>query len=191
MAHGMDVLVVQSFSGEFNTGDTVRVWGDTGNLCRMYTDAWAIGDTAVWSLKHTDLAGGPLEQPQDYYLSVCGTYWLQFMNGEVAGPITNEGGHDVMSLTEFASLVNGCLSIGIAETEKVDPMVIRSGAEGTSIAMNTSRRVQLTVSDAAGRVCIFRDWDGLPLPLNELPIGMYAVTVKDGNVRWVRKVVVR
>ncbi len=38
MAHGMDVLILNSFSGELHPGDTVTVWGDTGNLCRWYAD---------------------------------------------------------------------------------------------------------------------------------------------------------
>ena len=81
VAHGMDVELVTVFAGEAQVGDTVRVWGDTGLLCRMYADSWGVGDTVVWGLRWTDMAGGPLEQEGDYLISVCGTYWLEYQNG--------------------------------------------------------------------------------------------------------------
>ncbi len=132
-----------------------------------------------------------MEQPEDYLISVCGVYWLEYTNGEVSGPLTMENGNEVMTMGQFELLVTGCLSTGIEETGGMDPMVVRQGPNGTSITMATSERVELRVSDAAGRSCIVRDWDGSPLSLGDLPTGMYAVTVKEGGKRWVRKVVVR
>ena len=189
-AHGMDILVLNAYAGQLHAGDTVRVWGDTGNLCRTYTGTWSIGDTVVWGLQHTDQAGGTLEQPEDYLISVCGVYSLEYTNDEVSGPITLENGNEVMSMGQFALLVTGCLSTGIEETGGMDPMVVSQGPNGTSITMATSERVQLRVSDAAGRTCIVRDWDGSPLSLDDLPTGIYFAAVHSnlGTIR--RKVFV-
>ncbi len=191
IAHGMDILVLNSYAGQLHEGDTVRVWGDTGNLCRVYANTWSIGDTVVWGIRHTDQAGGALEQPEDYLISVCGVYWLAYANGEVSGPITVEDGNEVMTMEQFEVLVTGCLTTGIAEAVRKDPMFVLQGPNGTSITMATLERVQLRVSDTAGRTCIVRDWDGSSLSLDDLPTGMYAVSVQGSGPRCMRKVVVR
>ena len=91
--YGIHVKVVQEIGGEMLPDDTLMVWGDNGGLCRVYLNGFAVGDTVVFGLNHCDLwgntitAGFPpdLEQPGDYQVSVCGIYWLNYVNGNVQG----------------------------------------------------------------------------------------------------------
>lgn len=81
--YGMRVRLLQVFDGNVTEGDTITVWGDNGALCRWYVGTWAVGDTVVWALHNTDFLGNEitagfppdLEQPGDYHISACGTYW--------------------------------------------------------------------------------------------------------------------
>ncbi|MBL0129150.1 MAG: hypothetical protein IPP83_17270 [Flavobacteriales bacterium] len=53
--YGVDLLIVQDFSGGFKGGEVIRVWGDCGFLCRSYNTGPADGDTVLWGIKPCDL----------------------------------------------------------------------------------------------------------------------------------------
>ena len=186
LAHGMDVHILQSFSGPVQVDDTIRVWGDTGLLCRMYCDAWEVGDTVIWGFRITDQLGGTLEQSDDYLISVCGTYWLDYTAGVVSGPIISEG-IDTMTLTEFGTLVNGCLSTGIQEEHSADVLTVRYKGGVPVIALSgVQGQAQLDVWDASGRCVHSQGWDGMQMPLEGLGTGAYLVRVEQ-DVRQVRQ----
>ena len=194
-AYGVDVRIARVFSGTLELHREIRVWGDCGALCRRYVTGMNTGDTVVWALQPTDLSGNficgtELESEGEYQLSVCGVYALAYGSGQVTGPITTESGTEVMTLDQLENLVNGCLSTGIKEANERDPMIVRQGPNGTSIAMSSLERVKLRVSDAAGRTCIERDWDGSQLSLAVLQTGAYFVLVHSNVGTLSRKVVV-
>ncbi|MBK9076735.1 MAG: hypothetical protein IPL77_17520 [Flavobacteriales bacterium] len=190
LAHGMDVRILQSFSGPPQVDDTIRVWGDTGLLCRMYADTWEVGDTVIWGFRITDQLGGPLEQPDDYLISVCGTYWLDYSAGIVSGPIITENG-ETMTLAEFETLVNGCLSTGIQEAGPGDELTVRYEGGIPVISMSDVQGLaQLSVWDASGRCVRRRGWDGMPMPIEALGSGAYLVRVERELRQAQRKVIV-
>lgn len=189
-AHGMDVLILDSFSGELHPGDTVTVWGDTGNLCRWYAETWSIGDTVIWGIMHTDQAGGAMEQPEDYHISICGTYVLTYQNKVVSGPITTEGGTDELSLAEFELLVSGCLTTSITSMPSVDPLTVVPLSGGVELSLIGRGNVDLHLSGAAGRVIVSRKWDGSRKQLHGLSPGAYVIRINNGAEHWVRKVIV-
>lgn len=191
VAHGMDVEIVTVFAGEAQEGDTVRVWGDTGLLCRMYADSWSVGDTVVWGLRWTDMAGGSMEQEGDYLISVCGQYWLDYENGIVTGPLFEEGVTESVPIEDFATLVHGCLVTGVTENEDVNSLIVRDGDDGIWLSLALPLRAQLAVTDATGRACIRREWDGSPMQLEHMHSGAYVVQVRAGERVWSRNVILR
>jgi hypothetical protein len=191
IAHGMDILVIGSFAGETHPDDTVRVWGDTGLLCRLYADSWNVGDTAVWALQWTDFMGGAMEQPGDYLISVCGIYALAYNNGIVSGPLMQEGVEEDMPLSEFEDLVDGCLSTGIGQHTSSPSFELRPSAAGVSVITDGrwSMEAQLDVFDPSGRLLT-----SLALPSKESVIvteplsrGAYVFRLRDALHHAVRK----
>lgn len=112
--HGMDVQVLQSFSGDVVPTDTIRVWGDCGVLCRVFVDTWSDGDTLILGIHDVDFLGNAacgtsLEQSGDYMIAICGRNWLNYTNGMVVGPITTET-EESMTLAEFQATLSACLA---------------------------------------------------------------------------------
>lgn len=194
--YGADVKVVQCFFGELQVEQVVRVWGDCGLLCRHYVNGPANGDTLLWAIKHTDLMGNGLcgtnfEQPQDWALSICGVYWLNYDNGIVSGPLTVEGANESITLQEFVDLVNGCLPTGVQETAAHGSVELRyvDGKPVISCA-ELMNGAELLIMDVQGRIELRRAWNGQPLPLDNSVPGVYIVQVEEGGRKWVRKMVV-
>lgn len=193
VAHGMDVLVLQGYLGGPQTDDVVRVWGDTGLLCRMYADSWDVGDTVVWALRFTDQLGGAMEQPGDHVISVCGVYWLDYAHGMVSGPIFTEGQNEHVPISEFGALVDGCLSTGVEEEEASEISVRCTGDRlfiSTSGAWSGEKEVRII--DPAGRMlheARFCDAQAT-LPLRRRSHGLLLVRVADGQRSVTRRVLV-
>jgi hypothetical protein len=194
--YGVDVKVVQSFSGDLQADTVIRVWGDCGLLCRHYVNGPANGDTLLWAIKHTDLMGnGPcgtnFEQPQDWALSVCGVYWLNYDNGIVSGPLTVEGANETVTLQEFSDLVNGCLSTGVQEVAAIGSIDLRY-VDGNPVisCADIANGADLLIMDAQGRAVLRRRWNGMPLPFESAVLGVYIAQVLSCERKWVRKMVV-
>lgn len=196
--YGVDVLIVQVFQGEMDN-DTVRVWGDNGALCRLYT-GWATGDTLILGLHRCDLSGNVIQNPdyppglereEDYMISGCGVYLLDFNNGMVSGPI-DQPVPQTLALEAFTQLINGCaLSNHMAEHHDVDPLLVRSGGDALALEWRGAlRALDLAIFDTQGRAVIRRRWDGSAFVLEQLVSGAYLVEVWSGAERTVRKVMV-
>ncbi|MBL7950385.1 MAG: hypothetical protein JNM62_01590 [Flavobacteriales bacterium] len=196
--YGIDVVIVQVFQGEMNN-DTVRVWGDNGALCRLYT-GWNQGDTLILGLDRTDLMGNTvvnseyppdLEREEDYMISGCGVYLLDFEGGLVVGHI-DEPVEQTMSLEDFTAMVEQCtLANGIGDGPQVDPIVVRTLGAVPSIEWRaTSGPLDLVVNDSQGRAVFRKRWDGTALMLDGLAPGAYVVEVRRGTDRFVRKLAV-
>lgn len=200
-AYGVDVKVVQNWSGTLQPEQTIRVWGDCGLLCRHYVDGLPIGDTVIWALQHCDLSGNGscgtnLESATDYQLSVCGVYWLNYANGFVSGPLTQEiDVNETVSLEAFGALVQGCLSTGVRSIadEAAALRVVRCDA-GVQLLSDRvfAPNARVEVLDAAGRTISARNWPGggmVIMPEPDAP-GLYVVRLRDDRrqavARWVR-----
>lgn len=80
--HGMDLQIEQVIKGD-ETLEVIRVWGDVGHLCRMYTSGFIVGEEYLFALTRIEQEniGWPgdwadKEQIGDYIISVCGkSFW--------------------------------------------------------------------------------------------------------------------
>ena len=187
--YGVDLKVVHDYSGDLQSDEVIRVWGDCGLLCRMYNTGVADGDTVLWAIQHCDLSGNfscgmSIEEAGHYQLSVCGVYWLDYAQGVISGPLYTKGASETISVEDFADLVNGCLSTGI-EVPIAPEASIRCIDDQLSVtatgAWNASKEVCIT--DLSGRVLHetrFRGAQGtmlLPRRIN----GLALVRVSDGQ----------
>lgn len=95
----MRVLVLEVLAGRQNTSQ-VLVYGDVGNLCRPYItpNQFTLGAEYVMALNHIEE-----KAPRSYQLSICGTYWLSVVNGNVVGRISNDV-DEVISYESFREL---------------------------------------------------------------------------------------
>ncbi|HOY28123.1 MAG TPA: T9SS type A sorting domain-containing protein [Flavobacteriales bacterium] len=196
--YGIDMVIVQVFQGEVNN-DTVRVWGDNGALCRLYA-GWPAGDTLVLGIQHCDLLGNMIQNPEyppdlereeDYMISACGVYALDFLNGNVRGYV-DQPFMQTFTLQGFSDLIANCaLANGLSEQAGVDPLLIQSNGGPVGLEwQGSSSPMELTVFDTQGRAVIRRRWDGRYLVLEALKAGSYLVEVRNGSERVVRKVMV-
>ena len=187
--YGVDLKVVQDFSGDLVVDQVIRVWGDCGLLCRMYNTDVTDGDTVLWAIQHCDLSGNfgcgmSVEEEGHYQLSVCGVYWLGYANGVVSGPLFTEGANETISLAEFGELVNGCLSTGI-EGSIAPEVSVRCLDDLLSIVTtgNWSDAKEVCITDVAGRVLHEARFCGpqgallLPRRVN----GLMLVRISDGH----------
>lgn len=196
--YGADMKVVQTFAGDLQAEQVIRVWGDCGLLCRHYVNGVDDGDTVIWALQHCDLSGNgscgtSFEQAGDYQLSVCGIYWLNYGNGIISGPLFTAGANESVPLGEFASMVGGCLSTGVSPTQDRDPLSVRY-ADGTPILElndGASAVADVDLYDPQGRLVFRRTWNGTPLRLEGPGHGVFIAQVMRHGQRWVRKVIIR
>jgi hypothetical protein len=197
--YGITVKVVQTFDGTTLPDDTLMVWGDNGGLCRIFLNGYAVGDSIVLGLNESDLMGNSIWNPEfppdleaagDYMVSVCGVHALEYANGMISGPITEQSIQH-MPVSEFEQAIMSCsLGTGIKE-EAAEQLVVRYAAGVPQLELpGCSGQVQMNVLDAQGRAVIARNWDGTPLALQGLASGAYVADVRNNGSRWVRKVVV-
>ncbi|MGV3560735.1 T9SS type A sorting domain-containing protein [Larkinella arboricola] len=85
-AHGMDVKVLEVLNGS-EEKSVIRVWGDPGFMCRLYTNGFKKGDKLVLILHRIDNANYEDERNGDYSLNGCGTYVLR-EDKSITGRIT-------------------------------------------------------------------------------------------------------
>ncbi len=78
--HGMDLAVVEVLKGAEDR-PWIRVWGDTGALCRPYVTGFPRGTRWIFALKREP-------GTRDYVISVCGEYWLEARGDQAVGRIT-------------------------------------------------------------------------------------------------------
>ncbi|MBL7964773.1 MAG: hypothetical protein JNM31_13125 [Flavobacteriales bacterium] len=155
--HGMDVKVLQSFAGALQSGDTVRVWGDCGALCRHYPGSWNDGDTVIWGFRFTDLTGNMIcgtsyEQAGEYMISICGVYTLSYTAGVVTGPIVTETGES-MSISQFEALVESCLSTSVYEQHESPALTLVGEGDAFFVRLGEGWGPEVTLSmhDVQGR----------------------------------------
>lgn len=196
VAYGMDVLVLQVFSGNVSAGDTIRVWGDCGSLCRRFVNTWADGDTVMWGVHDVDYQGNTFcgttyEQSGDYMITICGLNWLSYANGSVSGQITAEA-EQSMTLAEFQSTLGACIdgTTGIHEPEATGQLLWDPAAQQLSWR-GASAPEWIDVIDMTGRTVVSRPWRGAAIQLANIASEVVIVQVRygDGIVR--ERIVVR
>jgi len=77
--HSMDVTVIEILKGGEDRRE-IRVWGDSGALCRPYVTAFPRGTRWIFALKREP-------GTRDYIISVCGEFWLEVRGDQAVGRI--------------------------------------------------------------------------------------------------------
>ncbi len=99
--NSMDVAIEQTLRDQGVAGEefrpVIRVWGDSGELCRPELDDFETGSRWLLGLhKITDPPESGFDpntpnvsfgRARDYYLSGCGVYWLKMVNDHASGPL--------------------------------------------------------------------------------------------------------
>jgi hypothetical protein len=159
----------------------------------MYADSWEVGDTVVWGFRFTDQLGGAMEQPGDYLISICGTYWLEFENGMVSGPIVSEEPTSI-PLEDFATLVDGCLTTGIGAVQAEQGLVAQyiDGAIRIRTTGAWAAAKELVITDARGRSLVSEQLTGdqRAIPWQRGSPAVLVVLLSDGRRTVVQKVLV-
>lgn len=186
-AHGMDVRILETISGDPQPGEIIRVWGDCGLLCRHYPGSWADGDTVVWALKFTDLMGNglcgtSLEQEGEYMISICGTYFLNYNNGTVTGPIADDVNE--LPYSALAQFISTCLAMEVPENLNELPIITRITGQwliAGSEAFN-GERIEHWLFDAHGKLITEGNSNGdqVIIPIADLATGIHLLRIKYG-----------
>ncbi len=186
--HGMDVEVVEPITGDAQPGDVLRVWGDNGNSCRVYTSTWAVGDTVLFALLPTDLMGnfsGPdVEQVGERMIFSCDEYYLDYADGMLHGPVAPGLGQ--LPLSELPLFLHDCITAAVpTENAPATMRVERVGERITVYAQAGARQMELSVIDLQGRAIIRRRAARVPITLTtgEISAGCYVFRLwADGAV---------
>ncbi|MGD8781391.1 MAG: T9SS type A sorting domain-containing protein [Ignavibacteria bacterium] len=88
---GMEARILHIYKGE-KTREMISIWGDNGMLCRPYISSYnfPVDSTFIISLYQSGGFGAEGESADDYYLSVCGEYYLSLSNNIVSGLIDGD-----------------------------------------------------------------------------------------------------
>ncbi|MFC5408983.1 T9SS type A sorting domain-containing protein [Larkinella bovis] len=89
-AHGIDVKILEVLNGS-EEKSVIRVWGDPGFMCRLYTHGFKTGEKLVLILSRIDNAYYQDERNGDYALGVCGSYVVRegkSITGRISGSDT-------------------------------------------------------------------------------------------------------
>jgi hypothetical protein len=80
--HGMDVAVLEVLQGRTDRR-VIRIWGDTGALCRPSVRGFPAGTRWILAV-HRSRAPGE----GGYAISFCGEHWLEVRGDQAVGRIT-------------------------------------------------------------------------------------------------------
>jgi hypothetical protein len=102
----MEFDVIETLSGKLDKSH-IKVWGDSGMLCRPYIALFPIGTTWILALDSPNKGMG---DEDGYSISGCGTYWLEVVGDTVRGKIsksalTDKDPVEEISLQEIRSRV--------------------------------------------------------------------------------------
>lgn len=96
--NSFDLKVMSTMKGK-TAGDTIRVWGERGDLCRPDVVQFPPGSQWLFALEligEVPPGGFSPGTPNisygrrgDYAVSKCGAYWLEHREGKLAGNITS------------------------------------------------------------------------------------------------------
>lgn len=107
--HGMSFRIIDIMQGE-EQEENILIWGDNGNLCRVYVNTFSQDDTlvlAVFRLRNQSTFD-TIEKKGDYELAICGRYYLGFHNNNVVGPISKD--LNEMTFNDFKDFNKTCQS---------------------------------------------------------------------------------
>jgi hypothetical protein len=103
----IDVKVSRVLRGALERpAEPIRVWGDDGKLCRPYVSRFPPGTEWLFVLENRSFGGFP-QQPgaRDYWISICGAYWVRVEGDRVQGRIRDAKANETMTVDELLKLL--------------------------------------------------------------------------------------
>jgi hypothetical protein len=97
--HGMDVAVVDVLRGR-EDARVIRIWGDTGGLCRPHVTTFPIGTRWVLAVHRSRNTA-----ERGHAISFCGEHWLEARGDEAVGRIGLPQYGDVKESVPLAELL--------------------------------------------------------------------------------------
>jgi hypothetical protein len=97
--HGMDVRVLEVLRGR-EPRRTIRIWGDTGALCRPYVTSFPVGTRWIFAVTASRTPG-----EGDYAIAFCGEHWLQVRGEQAVGRITRPQYGEVLESAPLADVL--------------------------------------------------------------------------------------
>lgn len=108
-----EVEILYSLKGD-STIQTAKVWGDNGMLCRPYLSVFQ--DDSIWVMALYESSGNwgwGSEEKGDYFISICGEYYLDVKQDTVIGHIQNANytaPKQKMVLSDFLEMAKALLT---------------------------------------------------------------------------------
>jgi hypothetical protein len=127
--NSMDVRVIEVLKGT-EEGRTIRIWGDTGALCRPYVSHFPVGTTWLFAVQKTtgeqdsSLWGRlfPPTHKSDYAISICGDFWLEVRDGRAVGRVTVEHYSNFREWVPLSEMLSWLRSNGTSPTLSPSPL---------------------------------------------------------------------
>lgn len=204
--HGMDVKIIDSYQGQIPK-DTIRVWGDTGILCRVYTDRFKVADTIIMKLYSLNEIypgfNGAGEKLGDYELSICGLHYLRVKDNNVIGNITSQmqkieiGQFDELMRNEKLSEV--CIKTieeeetetDVEETDGSQDILLYPNPAGEELRIASNQRISgIKIYNNLGQTIYKQiDLNNIELDINfsEFKRGLYFVEVVNNSRKSITK----
>jgi len=108
-----EVEILHSLKGD-STIQTAKVWGDNGILCRPYLSVFQ--NDSIWIMALYESSGNwgwGSKEKGDYFISICGEYYLDVKQDTVIGHIQNVNNNDPkqkMGLSDFLETAKSLLT---------------------------------------------------------------------------------
>jgi len=196
--HGMDVRVLNSYQGEI-AKDTIRVWGDNGFQCRVYTSRFKIGDTIIMKLNLIDEIFPGIndigEKVGDYELSVCGLHYLRVNDNHVTGNITSQT--QEIEIAQFEELMGNeklfeiCIETNVEETEIFKDILLYPNPVGEELSIISDQRISGIKIYNSLVQSIYKQIDinnnEFNINFSEFKVGLYLVEIVNSHGKSITK----
>ncbi len=187
-AHGMDVKVLEVLNGS-EEKSVLRVWGDPGFMCRLYTHGFKKGDKLVLILQRIENAYYENERNGDYLLNGCGTYVLQ-ENKSITGRIT--ASDKEMTKNRFYSELDNILGKSRPDMAKIYPSPVVDKLLTVSVPALPQSTISVQVVTTAGQTLQTRQLESgkqHELDVSTLAQGIYLIRFRSEHQVYTRRFV--
>jgi len=131
--NSMEVRVIEVLKGT-EEGKMIRIWGDTGALCRPYVSHFPVGTKWLFAVQKTtgEQASSlwerlfPSVHKSDYAISICGDFWLEVRDGRAVGRVTVEHYSNFLEWVPLSEMLAWLQSSGKSPTLSPTPLATSS-----------------------------------------------------------------
>lgn len=187
-AHGMEVKVLEVLSGR-EEKSTIRVWGDPGWFCRLYTHGFKTGEGLVLILNRINNAYFEEERNGDYELSGCGSFVVR-EDKSITGRIT--GSDTEMSRNKFFDELEKILDKNRPDMARIGPNPVMDNVLTVNVPALPQPTISGQIITIAGQLLQSRQFEaGKPNPVDvsTLAPGIYIILFRSEHQYYTRRFV--